>query len=232
MALPVLLLLLLAAVAPAAAAGGGCRSGCDLALASFLIARNQNLTYIAQLFAIPDYRSLAPYNPQYPNLDFIPADATVNVSFPCGCRSLPGAPSATYLAGSFPYLVRSGETYDSIAAHFSNLTTAAWLAATNTYPATNIPDTGVTVNVTVNCSCGDPGVSKDYGLFLTYPLRDGQTLAAVAANYSFSADLLRKYNPGMDTNTSGLVFIPVKGQHFYLLLCDPNCGQFSSILGF
>jgi chitin elicitor receptor kinase 1 len=217
MALPALLaraLLLLAAAA--SAAGGGCRSGCDLALASFLIARNQNLTYIAQLFSI-DYRSLAPYNPQYPNLDFIPADASVNVSFPCGCHSLPGAPSATYLAGSFPYLVRSGETYESIAGHFSNLTTPGWLASTNSYPANNIPDTGVRVNVTVNCSCGDPGISTAYGLFLTYPLRDGQTLASVAANYSFSSpaqmDLLRQYNPGMATNTSGLVFIPVKGEH-------------------
>ncbi|RLM60835.1 chitin elicitor receptor kinase 1-like [Panicum miliaceum] len=214
MALPALLaraLLLLAAAA--SAAGGGCRSGCDLALASFLIARNQNLTYIAKLFSI-DYRSLAPYNPQYPNLDFIPADASVNVSFPCGCHSLPSAPSATYLAGSFPYLVRSGETYESIAGHFSNLTTPDWLSRTNIYPANNIPDTGVRVNVTVNCSCGDPGISTDYGLFLTYPLRDGQTLASVAANYSFSSpaqmDQLRQYNPGMATNTSGLVFIPVK----------------------
>ncbi|XP_039816215.1 chitin elicitor receptor kinase 1-like isoform X2 [Panicum virgatum] len=236
MALPVLLLLL-AAVAPAAAAGGGCRSGCDLALASFLIARNQNLTYIAQLFAIPDYRSLAPYNPQYPNLDFIPADATVNVSFPCGCRSLPGAPSATYLAGSFPHLVRGGETYDSIAAQFSNLTTSAWLQRTNTYPANNIPDTGVTVNVTVNCSCGDPGISADYGLFLTYPLRDGQTLAAVAANYSFSSpaqlDLLRQYNPGMDTNTSGLVFIPVKDANgsYHALASQGKGGSVGAVVG-
>ncbi|RLN04534.1 chitin elicitor receptor kinase 1-like [Panicum miliaceum] len=208
------LLLLLAAAAPAAAAGGGCRSGCDLALASYLISRNQNLTYIAALFAISDYRTLGPYNPKYTNLDFIPALESVNISFPCGCHSLPGAPSATYLAGSFPYLVRSGETYESIAGHFSNLTTTDWLAKTNTYPANNIPDTGVTVNVTVNCSCGDPGISTDYGLFLTYPLRDGQTLASVAANYSFSSpaqtDLLRQYNPGMAANTSGLVFIPVK----------------------
>ncbi|CAO2211661.1 unnamed protein product [Urochloa humidicola] len=156
---------------------------------------------------------MSSYNPGVPNLDYIQAGQTVNISVPCGCHSLPSAPSSTYLAGSFPYKVAPSETYGSIAAQFNGLTTSDWLARTNIYPANNIPDTGVTVNVTVNCSCGDPGISTDYGFFLTYPLA-GQTLDAVAANYSFNSreqlDLLNKYNPGMETNTSGLVFIPVK----------------------
>lgn len=206
-------LLLLAAAASAAAAAGG---GCDLALGSYLISRNENLTYIASLFGISDYKTLAPYNPGNTNLDFIAAGKSVNVYFRCDSLALPRAPFSTYLAASLPYKVASGDTYTSVAGHFNNLTTSDWLAETNTYPSTNIPDTG-TVNVTVNCSCGDPNISPDYGLFLTYPL-DGQTLAAVAANYSFNSqsqlDLLRKYNPGMDTATSGLVFIPVKGDHF------------------
>ncbi|XP_021321049.1 chitin elicitor receptor kinase 1 [Sorghum bicolor] len=205
-------LLLLAAAASAAAAAGG---GCDLALGSYLISRNENLTYIASLFGISDYKTLAPYNPGNTNLDFIAAGKSVNVYFRCDSLALPRAPFSTYLAASLPYKVASGDTYTSVAGHFNNLTTSDWLAETNTYPSTNIPDTG-TVNVTVNCSCGDPNISPDYGLFLTYPL-DGQTLTAVAANYSFNSqsqlDLLRKYNPGMDTATSGLVFIPVK---------DPN----------
>ncbi|KAG0524313.1 hypothetical protein BDA96_07G200200 [Sorghum bicolor] len=203
-------LLLLAAAASAAAAAGG---GCDLALGSYLISRNENLTYIASLFGISDYKTLAPYNPGNTNLDFIAAGKSVNVYFRCDSLALPRAPFSTYLAASLPYKVASGDTYTSVAGHFNNLTTSDWLAETNTYPSTNIPDTG-TVNVTVNCSCGDPNISPDYGLFLTYPL-DGQTLTAVAANYSFNSqsqlDLLRKYNPGMDTATSGLVFIPVKG---------------------
>jgi chitin elicitor receptor kinase 1 len=212
------LLLLALAASSAAAAGDGCTagSGCDLALGSYLISRDQNLTYIAELFGISDYKTLAGYNPGTRNLDFIAAGESVNVYFRCDCRSLPTAPSSTFLSSSLPYKVRSRDTYTNIAGQFNNLTTADWLAATNSYPATNIPDTG-TVNVTVNCSCGDIKISPDYGLFLTYPLA-GQTLAAVAANYSFNSpsqlELLRKYNPGMDTATSGLVYIPVKGENF------------------
>nr|CAB3481577.1 unnamed protein product [Digitaria exilis] len=215
-ALLFLLFLLLGAAATAVAAEGGdvCSlAGCN-ALASYLIQRNQNLTYVARLFGYTDYRDLKAFNPGVSNLDYIQAGQSVNISFTCGCQSLPNSPSTSYLAGSFPYKVAHGETYDSIATNFSGLTNAGWLAATNIYPATNIPDTGVTVNVNVNCSCGDRDVSLDYGLFLTYPL-NGQTLDAVAANYSFSSpsqlEMLSKYNPNMPaTNTTGLVFIPVK----------------------
>ncbi|KAF8653852.1 hypothetical protein HU200_061981 [Digitaria exilis] len=187
-ALLFLLFLLLGAAATAVAAEGGdvCSlAGCN-ALASYLIQRNQNLTYVARLFGYTDYRDLKAFNPGVSNLDYIQAGQSVNISFTCGCQSLPNSPSTSYLAGSFPYKVAHGETYDSIATNFSGLTNAGWLAATNIYPATNIPDTGVTVNVNVNCSCGDRDVSLDYGLFLTYPL-NGQTLDAVAANYSFSS---------------------------------------------
>jgi chitin elicitor receptor kinase 1 len=206
-------LLLLATVAHAAAAAGdGCTAGCDLALGSFYISPNLNFTYIASLFTyiaslfnISDYRTLQPYNPQVNNLDFIQLGGRANVYFPCRCLSLPSAPGSTYLAGSFPYPVKSGETYDSIAALYNDLTTPNWLQATNSYSENNIP-AGGTVNVTVNCSCGDPNVSTDYGLFLTYPLRGSETLAA---NYSVPIELLRKYNP--DTGTD-LVYIPVKGE--------------------
>ncbi|KAL6900960.1 hypothetical protein ACP4OV_005636 [Aristida adscensionis] len=213
------LLLLAAAGSAAAAAGDGCRAGAGAgcqALGSYYITQNQNLTYIASLFDIDDYRKLGPYNLAYPNLDSIPAGGRVNVYFDCGCLQLPRAPFSTFLAGSLPHRVASRETYNAIAGYFSNLTTEDWLAATNTYPPTNIPDTG-TVNVTVNCSCGDAAVSHAYGLFLTYPLRDRETLASVAASNGFSSsqmDLLRKYNPGMDKVTgSGIVYIPVR---------DPN----------
>ncbi|KAJ1269384.1 hypothetical protein BS78_07G207700, partial [Paspalum vaginatum] len=210
--LPRLLLLLLLAAA-ASAAGDGCTSGCSLALASYLISPNQNLSTIAALFNISDYRELGPYNPSITNLDFIAAGASVNINFPCACLATQKAPVGTYLAGSFPYKVRTSDTYASIAANFANLTTADWLSQANSYPATNIPDTA-TISVTVNCSCGDASISPDYGLFLTYPLSDGQNLTSIARSNNFSdLDLLNKYNPGMSTNTTGLVFIPVK---------DPN----------
>ena len=217
--LSLLLLFLLAASAgsnTAAAAGDGCSKGCDLALGSYYVAQGQNVTYIAGLFGLDNYRVLAPYNPTITDLDFVPAGARINVFFPCNCLALPSNPAATYLAGSVPHKVVTGETYTSIAGLYNNLTTVAWLQATNTYPPNNIPDTG-TVNVTVNCSCGDQDVSDDYGLFLTYPLRDRETLASVAASHSFSSteqmDLIRKYNPGMDGVTgSGIVYIPTQGE--------------------
>ncbi|KAG2590945.1 hypothetical protein PVAP13_5NG455480 [Panicum virgatum] len=155
-------LILLAVVASAAtAAGDGCSTGCNLALASYHIALNQNLTYIASLFDIDDYRKLEPYNNFWlPNLiDPIPAGTRVTVNFPCRCLALPTAPFSTYLAGSFPYI------------------------ATNSYQNNNLD--GRTVNVTVNCSCGYPGVPPDYKLFLTYPLGDGETLDSVEDKYIF-----------------------------------------------
>lgn len=212
----ILVRLLLLAAAAAAAAGDGCvNPGCQ-ALGSYLIERNQNLTYIASLFGVADYRTLADYNPRYPNLDFIPAGESVNVSFPCGCHTFPSS-SATYLSGFFPHPVVPGDSYGGIARNYNNLTSDAWLARTNFYPENNIPGTNAVVNVTVNCTCGDRSISPDYGFFLSVPL-SGQTLDAVAVNYSFSSPeqmgLLRKYNPGMDTATSGVVFIPVKGERF------------------
>uniref|UniRef100_A0A0E0LXE7 Protein kinase domain-containing protein n=1 Tax=Oryza punctata TaxID=4537 RepID=A0A0E0LXE7_ORYPU len=215
-----LLLLVLAAAAfeAATAAGDGCTvsAGCDLALASFYVTPNQNVTNMAELFGIgaANYRRLAPYNPNITNLDFINVGDRVNVSFTCGCRSLPSSPSATYLAGSFPFQMSRGQTYTTVAAKYNNLTTAEWLQATNSYPPNNIPDTAV-VNATVNCSCGDVNISPDYGLFLTYPLRGEETLASVAASHGLSSqlDVVRRYNPGMETATgSGIVYIPVKGK--------------------
>ncbi|KAB8109383.1 hypothetical protein EE612_045637 [Oryza sativa] len=231
-----LLVLVLAAAAFAAgtvteAAGDGCSAGCDLALASFYVTPNQNVTNMADLFGIgaANYRSLAPYNPNIPNLDFINVGGRVNVYFTCGCRSLPGSPGATYLAGAFPFQMSRGQTYTKVAANYNNLTTAEWLQATNSYPANNIPDTAV-INATVNCSCGDASISPDYGLFLTYPLRAEDTLASVAATYGLSSqlDVVRRYNPGMESATgSGIVYIPVKDPNgSYLPLKSPGKGSF------
>ncbi|KAJ1284897.1 hypothetical protein BS78_03G240300 [Paspalum vaginatum] len=207
------LLLVATAMSAAAAAGDGCTTGCDLALGAYYVQENQNLTYIAALFGITDYQELIFFNPTFASMDFIAVGSRVLVNFPCSCQALPAAPSwrpSTYLAASIPYYkVSPGETYSTIFAAFSNLTTAAWLEATNSNPAAND-----TVNVTVNCTCADLRVSNKYWLFLTYPLRDGETLASVGESYGFltpsEMDLLSKYNPGMDGVTGrGIVYIPV-----------------------
>lgn len=79
----------------------------------------------------------------------------------------------------------------------------------NSYPPNNIPN-GATLNVTVNCSCGDSDVSREYGLFLTYALRPGQTVNSVASELNFThPGLLQKYNPEVNFSSgSGIVFLP------------------------
>ncbi|XP_076896371.1 chitin elicitor receptor kinase 1-like [Bidens hawaiensis] len=64
----------------------------------------------------------------------------------------------------------------------------------------------------VNCSCGDTSVSKDYGLFVTYPLRPEDTLKSVASAANLSSELIRSYNPGSNF-TSGLVYIPGRDEN-------------------
>ncbi|KAL6856850.1 hypothetical protein ACP4OV_018232 [Aristida adscensionis] len=213
-------LLLLAAAAAAAAAaaptggaaGDGCSSGCNLALASYYILPNQNLSYIAGLFGIDDYRKLMPYNPNLVDATIAAGDR-VNVYFQCRCLEHPAAPFSHYLAGVFPYTASPGDTYYSIARCFGNLTTDDWLQSTNMqHPPKAIP-VGAVINVEVNCSCGKDDDTDE--VLLTYPLRRGETLHSVAMNNSFFSpsdmDLLRSYNPGMDGVTGrGLLFLPLR----------------------
>jgi len=112
----------------------------------------------------------------------------------------------------FSYDLVSQDTYTTIASNnYANLTTADWIHRFNTYDPNRIPDSG-SINVTVNCSCGDSSVSKDYGLFLTFPLRPGESLDTVSSSLNLSSDLIRRYNPGVNFDSgSGLVYIPGRG---------------------
>lgn len=131
----------------------------------------------------------------------------------------------------FGYDVVSGDTYISIATeYYANLTTAEFLQSTNSYPASNIPDTG-RVNVTVNCSCGDASVSKDYGLFVTYPLRAGESVELIAAQTNLTADLLQRYNPGANFSAgSGLVYIPGKDENGNYPPLNPSTGLSGGVI--
>ncbi|XBI50768.1 hypothetical protein VPH35_114128 [Triticum aestivum] len=224
-----LLLLLLLASNTATAARDGCSVGCDLAVGSYYAPKDTNITYIASIFGLSDYRILGKYNPGLRSLDFLAAGDRVDVPFPCECLARPSDPASTYLAASIPYNVATGDTYVSIASNYINLTTADWLQATNSYPPNNIPDVAI-VNVTVNCSCGDARISTDYGLFRTFPLRDWETLKSVAATRDFSSpeqmDLLSRYNPGMDGVTgSGLVYIPAQASTILMQKVTPSTTQ-------
>nr|XP_009401599.1 PREDICTED: chitin elicitor receptor kinase 1 isoform X1 [Musa acuminata subsp. malaccensis] len=186
-----------------------CRRGCDLALASYHVSPKDNLTYISSLFGVK-YTDLGPYNPNIKNLNSIRTGSRVNVFFRCDCID------GGFLGHNFSYVVLKGDTYNTIARDvYANLTTVDLLSTFNSYPVTNVPD-GAIIGVVINCSCGDASVSKDYGLFVTYPLQPGENLSSVAAANGFPSqeDLLLKYNPGVNFSSgSGVVFIPAK---------DPN----------
>ncbi|XP_022771751.1 lysM domain receptor-like kinase 3 isoform X1 [Durio zibethinus] len=190
-----------------------CSRGCDVALASYYVWQGANLTFISEVlqsslvpFSTINFDEILSYNKQVANKDSVEAFSRLNVPFPCDCIN------GDFLGHEFNYSIRSRDTYDKIATeYYSNLTTVAWLEQFNTYPPTNIPDTG-TVRVVVNCSCGDAALSKDYGLFVTYPLRPNETLDSVLTQSNLSSDLsglVQSYNPGVNFSSgAGLVYIP------------------------
>ncbi|KAL3614968.1 hypothetical protein CASFOL_040629 [Castilleja foliolosa] len=174
---------------------------CD-ALASYYIWEGSNLTFISTVFSTTIANILS-YNPQITNQDLINSGTRLIVPFSCD-SIFHGFP-----AHQFAYQVRSGNSYLTIAQLFySNLTTVDMMRAFNEYGDASIP-IGAQLNVTVNCSCGDARVSRDYGLFVTYPLRPGQSLSGIASGFGLPESLLQDYNPGVDFRRGyGLVYIP------------------------
>lgn len=182
-----------------------CSTTCDLALASYNVWENATLSFIATTFS-RDISEIRSFNPQITDPDLIVAGERVNVPFSCACTE------GDFLGNTFTYTVKKGDTYSAIAEkYFANLTTVESLERTNTYEATLIPVNAL-LNVTVNCSCGNPSVSKDYGLFITYPLEPGENLLTIANHSGLPPQLLQDYNPYSDFGLgSGLVFLPGKG---------------------
>uniref|UniRef100_A0A1D1YB20 non-specific serine/threonine protein kinase n=1 Tax=Anthurium amnicola TaxID=1678845 RepID=A0A1D1YB20_9ARAE len=182
-----------------------CRSGCDLALASYYVTDGQTLTGIASLFGIGAPEDVLPYN-QLPNKNSIWANSRVNIPFACGCSD------GEFRSQSFSYHTRRGDTYIRISGEvYHNLTTWVLLRKVSGYPTRQIP-VDMPINVAVKCFCGDPVVSRAYGLFLTYPLRPGDTLETVATSVGFNdSALLQRYNQGTNFSAGqGIVYLPTK----------------------
>lgn len=181
-----------------------CTAGCSLAMASYYLSVGSNITYISQLFGLPP-QQIQLYNP---GQDAMRVGSRVNIPFSCECIN------GDFLGHTFTYIAQTDDTYHKIATvAFANLTTAYWMERVNTFDPTQIPDMGP-INVTLNCSCGDRHVSKDYGLFVTYPLREGEGegLSSIAREWGVPERLLERFNP--DKNLSdewAIVFLPAKG---------------------
>nr|GEY78342.1 LysM domain receptor-like kinase 3 [Tanacetum cinerariifolium] len=183
-----------------------CNKGCDLAYGSYYVEPGNDFTLIAN-YANTDIPTVLRYNPSIPNQDTLPSFVRINFPFSCDCIN------GEFLGHVFNYDVRSQDTYDVIAnRRYANLTTADWIQRFNNYDPNRIPDNGK-INVTVNCSCGDKDISKEYGLFSTYPLRSGENLNTVSSAANLSSDLIRSYNPNANFSAGSLVYIPARDEH-------------------
>ncbi|XP_019455827.1 PREDICTED: lysM domain receptor-like kinase 3 isoform X2 [Lupinus angustifolius] len=194
-----------------------CTQGCPIALASYYMLSGSNLTYISQIMSSHVLHS--PEDIVSYNKDKVQPFTRVNVPFPCDCIK------GEFLGHMFQYVVQTGDTYETVAGtNYANLTNVEWLRRFNTYLPDNISSTGM-LNVTVNCSCGNSDVS-DYELFITYPLRPGETLGSVAKSVKLDSGLLQRYNPSVNFNQgSGLVYIPGKDQNgSYVFLSSSSGG--------
>ncbi|XP_019191694.1 PREDICTED: G-type lectin S-receptor-like serine/threonine-protein kinase CES101 [Ipomoea nil] len=206
-------------------AESSCSEGCDLALASYYVVPGMNLSFIAQLFSIPAQKIIA-YNPTaiFPNGDSVLAGTRINVPFPCDCLSINGE-----LGRMFPYTIREGDTLFIISmSYYSSLTTYQWLQKFNHLSDKDVfsLDVGMVLNVMVNCSCGNRDLPQGYDLFITYPLRPGESLQTVANAANVSEDLVRRYNPGMNFSAgSGLLYIPGTGT----ILCF-DCSKLEEVV--
>ncbi|QHO27067.1 uncharacterized protein DS421_7g204780 [Arachis hypogaea] len=144
---------------------------------------------------------------------------TINIPFPCDCIN------GEFLGHVFEYSAIEGDTYYLIAnMRYSDLTTVEILQRFNNYDPNHVP-VNAKVNVTVNCSCGNSHVSKDYGLFVTFPLSEGNTLLQIANQTKLDPKLLQSYNPGVNFNqTRGIVFIPGRDQNGVYVPLYPRTG--------
>ncbi|XP_008229995.1 PREDICTED: chitin elicitor receptor kinase 1-like [Prunus mume] len=186
-----------------------CSKSCGFALANYFVWSGSNLTLISDLME-KDVVTIVNYNKgTVPNTDSVIAGTKINIPFNCECVN------GKFLGHMFEYDVISGDTYEKVAqTYYANLTTVEAMTWFNSYPPTNIPNTNAKLNVSVNCSCGNKAVSKDYGLFITYPLRPGDTLASIAQAEQLDQTLLQRYNPGVNfSQGSGLVYIPGKDEN-------------------
>ncbi|KAL7142821.1 hypothetical protein ABFS83_08G150100 [Erythranthe nasuta] len=183
-----------------------CTDGCD-SLASYYVWSGSNLTFISKVFSTT-VNAVVAQNPQITNPNLIQFGSRVKIPFSCGCVN------NQFMGRRFNYQVNPGNVYKTIAElYYSNLTTVDLLTRFNTYRPENVP-VGSILNVIVNCSCGNRRVSDDYGLFLTYPLRIGESLSSIGNEFGLSERLLQDYNPGVDFSSgSGLVFVPVRDQN-------------------
>jgi chitin elicitor receptor kinase 1 len=190
-----------------------CVKGCDVALASYYIMPFVQLSNITTFMQSKIVKNSPEVIMSY-NKDIVFSNDNlftyfrINIPFPCECIG------GEFLGHVFEYSVSEGDTYDLIAnTYYASLTSVEVLKKYNSYDPNHIP-AKAKVNVTVNCSCGNSQISKDYGLFITYPLKPRDTLQKIASGSILDEGVIQSYNSGVNfSKGSGIVFIPGRGMY-------------------
>lgn len=115
----------------------------------------------------------------------------------------------------------SGDTLQAIADQaYQKLTTVADIRNSSNLDSSSNITPGNTLSIPVKCFCGDPKVSRAYGLFTTYVVQATDQLAGVAANFTVNAGDLSKLNSDVTSLTpDSIIFIPTKGIPYMLFSC-------------
>nr|CAM06620.1 LysM receptor kinase 3 [Medicago truncatula] len=209
-----------------------CVKGCDVALASYYIIPSIQLRNISnfmqsKIVLTNSFDVIMSYNRDVVfDKSGLISYTRINVPFPCECIG------GEFLGHVFEYTTKEGDDYDLIAnTYYASLTTVELLKKFNSYDPNHIP-VKAKINVTVICSCGNSQISKDYGLFVTYPLRSDDTLAKIATKAGLDEGLIQNFNQDANFSIgSGIVFIPGRDQngHFFPLYSRTGIAKGSAV---
>ncbi|KAJ4785766.1 hypothetical protein LUZ62_037012 [Rhynchospora pubera] len=150
---------------------------------------------------------ILPFNPGIKDKNYLKDGDRVNVNFSCDCID------NSFLGHTFQYTMQRGDYYKRVSQMYASLTSTYFLAKFNWYSPDSVP-TRATINVTVNCSCGDQSISNQYGLFVTYPLQADENSRSVASAFNLSAAVVDEYNRGTNfSSEGGILYVPTHDQN-------------------
>ncbi|KAJ4805410.1 hypothetical protein LUZ62_017976 [Rhynchospora pubera] len=150
---------------------------------------------------------ILPFNPGIKDKNYLEDGDRVNVNFSCDCID------NSFLGHTFQYTMQRGDYYKRVSQMYASLTSTYFLAKFNWYSPDSVP-TRATINVTVNCSCGDQSISNQYGLFVTYPLQADENSRSVASAFNLSAAVVDEYNRGTNfSSEGGILYVPTHDQN-------------------
>lgn len=182
--------------------------GCDVALAyyTFNSSYDGNLSSVAARFQASEDQIRV-----YSGLNASASLQTgkhLYIPFQCQC-------AGDWLAHDFSYSVVLNDEASTIATQrYQFLTNVFAMTAANGVQNLDTIYPQNVLKIPVNCSCGDPSVSLQYGLFATYVASDGDNLATLGKKFNLSGDLLQSFNKDLNLNYlqpySDVIFVPAK----------------------